>query len=195
MVLELRLARESDADRMLAIYAPIVRETAISFELAPPDPEEMRQRIRRISSRHAWLVCEDEGMIAGYAYASQFRPREAYQWTAEVTVYVHPLRQRRGIGGTLYAALFAALRLQGYTSAIAVIALPNDASVRLHERCAFRAVGVFERAGYKLGRWHDVGWWQLELQAASANPQPPRALTELAENGELERVLSSYRLT
>jgi L-amino acid N-acyltransferase YncA len=191
MALQLRLARESDADRMLAIYAPIVRETAISFELAPPDPDEMRQRIRRISSTHAWVVCEEEETIAGYAYASQFRPREAYQWTAEVTVYVHPARRQRGIGRTLYEALFAALRLQGYSSAIAVIALPNDASVRLHERLGFRAVGVLQRAGYKLGRWHDVGWWQLELQAASANPHPPRAITELAANGEVERLLTA----
>jgi len=178
---KLRLARESDADQVLNIYAPIVRETAISFELAPPGVDEMRERIRNILASHAWLVCEDAQAIAGYAYASKFRPREAYQWTAEVTVYVHPAQQRKGIGTALYGLLFEIMRQQGFCTAIAVIALPNQASVQLHERLGFKSIGIFERAGYKLGRWHDVGWWQLELQSHPSNPNPPRSIAEILE--------------
>lgn len=173
---KVRIARESDAEQMLRIYAPVVRETAISFELAPPSADEMRERVRNILATHVWLVCEDGPEIAGYAYASKFRPREAYQWTAEVTVYVDSAQQRRGIARALYLALFEAMRLQGFCSAIAVIALPNDASVKLHEGLGFRRVGVFERVGYKLGRWHDVGWWQLELQNYDLVTGPPRPI-------------------
>ena len=177
----IRLARESDADQVLNIYAPIVRETAISFELAPPGVDEMRERIRNILASHAWVVSEDGQAIAGYAYASKFRPREAYQWTAEVTVYVHPAQQRKGIGTALYGSLFEIMRLQGFCTAIAVIALPNHASAQLHERLGFKPIGIFERAGYKLGRWHDVGWWQLELQSHPSNPNPPRSIAEVLE--------------
>lgn len=172
----IRVARESDAEGMLEIYRPIVRETAISFELEPPGEKEMRERIRDVLATHVWLVFEEEREIAGYAYASKFRPREAYQWTAEVTVYVHPAQRRRGIGRMLYVALFEAMRRQGFRSAIAVISLPNQASVKLHERLGFHPVGIFERVGYKFGRWHDVGWWQLKLQERDPNPTAPRRI-------------------
>jgi L-amino acid N-acyltransferase YncA len=186
--MKVRLARESDASEVLRIYSPIVRETAISFELAPPRWEEMRERMRNILATHVWLVAEDGPGIAGYAYASRFRPREAYQWTAEVTVYVDPPHQRKGIGTALYQALFRVMRLQGYCSAIAVIALPNGASVQLHERFGFRRVGVFERAGCKLGRWHDIGWWQLKLQECNSIPAPPRAIAPLLGTVEWDRL-------
>jgi L-amino acid N-acyltransferase YncA len=187
----IRLAAESDAGSIARIYEPIVRETAISFELTPPSEQEMRQRIRNALSSHVWLVCQDGESVAGYAYASKFRPREAYQWTAEVTVYVDPSRQRRGIGRALDTSLLAVLRLQGFHSAIAVIALPNAPSVRLHEALGFRAVGVFERVGYKLGRWHDVGWWQMPLRDGEANPHPPRPVAELTGTPEWERALAA----
>ncbi|HEX3683310.1 MAG TPA: arsinothricin resistance N-acetyltransferase ArsN1 family B [Bryobacteraceae bacterium] len=187
----IRLARESDADQMLEIYAPLVRATAISFELAPPSSTEMRERVRNILATHAWLVCEEAQAICGYAYASKFRAREAYRWAAEVTVYVHPARQRKGVGRTLYRSLFDVMRLQGFCRAIAVIALPNEASVQLHERLGFKSMGVFERAGYKLGRWHDVGWWQLQLQEHPLNPRAPRGVAELVGTAEWERALGA----
>lgn len=191
MGLKIRLARECDADQMLEIYAPIVCTTAISFELVPPARTEMRERIRNILASHVWLVCEEAHAICGYAYASKFRPREAYQWTAEVTVYVCPAHQRRGIGRALYLSLFEVMRLQGFYSAIAVIALPNEASVRLHECLGFKLVGVLERAGYKLGHWHDVGWWQLKLQEHPSNPMPPRSIAELVGTAEWEQALAA----
>jgi L-amino acid N-acyltransferase YncA len=188
MSFRVRLAAEGDASEILRIYDPIVRNTAISFELDPPSAEEMRERIRNVLSSHVWLVCENEQKITGYAYATKFRPREAYQWAAEVTVYVDAAWQRRGIGTALYVSLLEALRLQGFSTAIAVIALPNEASVKLHERLGFRAVGVFERVGYKLERWHDVGWWQRKLRQADAHPEAPRPIGELvATPGWLDR--------
>lgn len=189
MTIAIRLVTESDAGQILRIYAPIVRDTAISFELTPPSTGDLRQRMRDVLSDHVWLVCEDGRQIAGYAYASKFRPREAYQWAAEVTVYVDAARQRRGIGRALYISLIEVLRLQGFSAAIAVIALPNEASVKLHESLEFKRVGVFQRVGYKLGRWHDVEWWQLALREQDSNPRPPRRVSELIGTDEWERAL------
>lgn len=169
----IRLARESDAGQMLDIYAPLVRETAISFELEPPTEEEFRRRVAATLEYAPWLVCESDSGILGYVYASRFRPRAAYQWTVEVTVYVASSSQRRGIGRALYTSLLECLRVQGFCSAVAVIALPNPASVALHEGLGFRQVGVFPAVGYKLGQWHDVGWWRTALRECPHSPAPP----------------------
>lgn len=175
----IRLAEEEDAAGVLAIYAPVVRETAISFELEPPSLEEMRGRIRSLETRLPWLVCSEGPSIWGYAYADRFRTRAAYQWSAEVTVYVSPSRQRRGVARALYSSLLAALRLLGYRNAFAGIAQPNPASVALHEALGFRPAGVFRAAGFKLGRWHDVGWWQLELAPLGRPDAPPHPVAAL----------------
>lgn len=153
----IRTAEESDAEGVLSIYAPVVRETAISFELEPPSLEEMRERIRSLRGRLPWLVCAEGPEVCGYAYADRFRTRAAYQWSAEVTVYVSPTWRRRGVGQALYTSLLEALRLLGYRSAFAGIALPNPASVALHEALGFLPAGTFSTAGFKLGQWHDVG--------------------------------------
>ena len=174
----IRLARESDADRMLAIYAPIVRETAISFELTPPTTREFQDRITRTLKRMPWLVCEIDGQVSGYAYAIPFRTRPAYQWTAESVVYIGADRRRKGVGSALYTALLGGLRLQGFRSVMAGIAQPNPASVRFHERFGYRPVGVLPAVGYKLGTWRDVGWWQLSLADPLPEPLPPRPLRE-----------------
>ena len=173
---QIRLARESDARSLLDIYDPIVRYTAISFEREVPSERQMTERIVTNLERFPWLVLEREGWLWGYAYASSFRPREAYQWITEVTVYVHPQVHRRRVGESLYTSLLACLRLQGYVTALAVIALPNPASVGLHEKLGFRSVGVLKAAGFKHGRWHDVGWWQRALCELPAAPPPPRPL-------------------
>jgi phosphinothricin acetyltransferase len=189
MAVVIRLVEETDAERMLAIYAPIVRDTAISFELEPPTEEEFRQRIRDSKEFAPWLVCEMEGAILGYAYAGRIRPRAAYQWSVEVTVYVNPDYHRRGVGGAVYTSLFECLRLLGFCGAIAVITLPNPASVALHESLGFEPIGVFNSIGYKLGEWHDSGWWQLGLQEHSPSPAPPRRLSEALNSPEWQNAL------
>ena len=191
MALKIQVAKESDAPNLLRIYRPIVETTAISFELAPPGVDEFKERIRNVLFSHVWLVCEEASEILGYAYASKFRPREAYQWTAEVTVYVSPTQQRRGVARGVYLSLFAALRLQGFCTAVAVIALPNEASVKLHEDLGFKPIGIFPRIGYKLGKWHDTGWWQLPLLEHPALPLPLRTVSDLSGTREWETALAT----
>lgn len=186
----IRFATVEDASQIQSIYSPIVAETAVSFELEPPGVEEMRQRIETTLLTLPWLVCEWDGVI-GYAYAGLFRSRPAYQWSVEVTVYIHPARRGQGVARTLYTSLFECLRLQGYRTALAVIALPNPASVALHERLGFRSIGVFHDVGYKLGRWHDVGWCELGLQSLPDPPPRPRPLPEVVNTTVWRSALES----
>jgi L-amino acid N-acyltransferase YncA len=158
-----RDASERDAAACAAIYAPYVTDTAISFETEPPEPDEMARRIESAQRTHAWLVLEDGGRVIAYAYGGQFRTRTAYRWSCEVSVYVEPGRHRTGAGRALYEALLARLAERGYTTALAGMTLPNDASVGLHAALGFEPVGTFRRVGYKHGAWHDVAWVQRML--------------------------------
>jgi L-amino acid N-acyltransferase YncA len=169
----IRPATPADAPGVQAIYAPVVRETAISFELEPPTVEEIEKRILKTLEQMPWLVCEHHGDILGYVYASQHRTRPAYQWSVDISVYVHPNARRLGVGQALYRSLFSLLTLQGFYQAYAGITLPNPASVGLHESLGFQPVGVYRAVGYKLGAWHDVGWWQLALKERVTPPKPP----------------------
>ena len=159
----IRMARPDDAAAMLAIYEPIVRETVTSFEIEPPPLDEFRHRVASGLETHPWLVAEVDNSVVGYAYAGPFRTRWAYQWTTEVSVYVHQGCHHRGVGSSLYTALFDILEKHGFKTIVAGIALPNPASVALHQRLGFEPVGVFPRVGFKFGRWVDVGWWSRRL--------------------------------
>jgi L-amino acid N-acyltransferase YncA len=175
----IRLAAPEDAAAVLAIYAPIVRNTAISFEVEPPTLVEMAERIATTLQHLPWLVCDRQGEILGYVYASAHRVRAAYQWSVDVTVYIHPAARRTGIGRALYTALFALLARQGFFQCFAGITLPNPASVGLHESLGFHTIGIYRRVGYKLGAWHDVGWWQRALQPGQHPPAPPTTFAVL----------------
>jgi L-amino acid N-acyltransferase YncA len=175
----LRLARPDDAPAIAAIYAPIVRDTAISFEVDPPSAEQMRSRIEKTLEMFPWLVAERDGAVAGYAYASRHRDRLAYQWSVDVACYVHADARRGGVGKRLYTALMRILPQQGLHRAYAGIALPNAASVALHESVGFVHLATYREVGFKHGGWHDVGWWEASLGAAAAHPEPPRALALL----------------
>jgi len=179
MVAAIRLACEADAAAVQAIYAPYVRDTAISFETEPPSVDEMGRRIRDVLEHAPWLVWERDGEISGYAYAGRFHARAAYRWTVEATVYVDRARRRAGIGRALYTALLEVLRFQGFRVAVGIIALPNPASVGLHERLGFARGGLLPTIGFKHGSWHDVGWWRLELQTLGDSPPEPRPLASV----------------
>lgn len=169
----LRPATPADAAALVAIYAPIVRGTAISFELEPPDAAQMAQRIARTLASLPWLVAVDAaGSVAGYAYASPHRERPAYRWSVDVSTYVHPEHRRLGIGRALYGALLADLHRRGYWQAFAGIALPNPASIALHESSGFVHIGTYRNVGFKLGSWHDVGWWQRPLRTPAVDGLP-----------------------
>lgn len=164
-----------DAQACAAIYAPFVRDTAVSLEEEPPDAAQMATRIAETEAMYPWLVLEQDGVVAGFAYASQHRARASYRWTADVTVYIDPNRRRRGLGRRLYGGLLPLLRAQRLRTACAGITLPNDASVGLHAAMGFTPIGVYRNIGWKRGAWRDVGWWQLDLgHAGDGAPDEPR---------------------
>jgi len=171
--LTIRTATPADAGAVAAIYASYVRETAITFEVVPPDATEMARRMEDVQSRFPWLIAERDGELVGYAYASPFHKRPAYRWVAEATVYVAEAHHRAGIGRALYTRLLDRLRDQRMLSVTALIALPNDGSIALHEMFGFVHAGTWKRVGFKLGRWHDVGIWQCDFGPRPASPPEP----------------------
>jgi phosphinothricin acetyltransferase len=189
MTIKFRVAAPADAAGILAIYAPYCEVSPISFEDVSPTVEQMSERIRGVLTQYPWLVCEISGQLAGYVYANKIRERAAYRWAVETAVYVDTAHHRRGLAKALYMSLFSILREQGYFKTYAGITLPNPASVRLHESVGFRSVGVFGGIGYKLGKWHDVGWWQLDLQPEIENPPEPRPFNAVRQTSALQAAL------
>jgi phosphinothricin acetyltransferase len=160
-------------EAICSIYRPIVSGTAISFEELAPDAAEIGRRMLA-RPRLPWLVADYAGRVVGYAYASQHRARAAYRWSADSSVYLDLEYRSRGFGRLLYERLIAEVRELGYVSLFAGIALPNKASVALHETVGFAALGVFRHVGYKHGSWYDVGWWQRSLRGLPVLPPEPR---------------------
>lgn len=191
---EYRIATVDDAAAIAAVYAPYVRDTATSFETGAPDAAELALRIERIGSQYPWLAASSGGRVIGYAYACENRSRAAYRWSVDTAVYLDVSAQRKGIGRELYRRLFALLRAQGYVNAFAGIALPNAASVGLHEAMGFKLIGVYRRVGYKLGAWHDVGWWQLVIAEGAENPREPVRFGDL-DRGLVARALAAGEST
>lgn len=170
-----RPASPADAAACAELYAHYVRTTAITFETEPPTVDQMAARIADYGATHAWLVLERDGELAGYAYGHRFAERAAYDWSCETSIYVAPGARGNGTGRALYGALLPLLAERGYRRAYAGIALPNPASMAIHDRFGFRQVGVFSRVGWKLGRWHDVAWLQRDLLDGDAG-EPPAPL-------------------
>lgn len=168
-----RDAEPRDAAACAAIYAPYVTGSAISFETAAPDAAAVATRIAAAQRRHAWLVAEVDGAVAGYASATPFRERPAYAWACETTVYLREGVRRTGAGRALMTALLTQLEALGYRRALAVIAVPNAASTGLHEALGFREVARLERVGWKLGAWRDVAWYQKDLGPLDDPPASP----------------------
>ncbi len=162
--LTIRRATEADAAACLAIYAPFVESTPVSFETVVPSVDEFAARLAKSLGKWQWLVAERDGGIVGYAYGSSHRERAAYRYAVEVSAYVGAASQRQGIGSALYRQLFDDLIQLGYCTAFAGITLPNPASVGMHRSVGFEDIGVFRNIGWKFGRWHDVAWMQRRLR-------------------------------
>ena len=175
--LAVRIAAESDAVALAAIYAPIVVETAISFESVPPTAAVMAKRVRSTLPTHPFLVAERSGQVVGFAYGGAHQARDAYQWSTNVSVYVAASARGSHVGRRLYGVLLPILAAQGFHAAFAGIALPNAASVALHEAMGFERLGVYREVGFKHGRWHDVGYWRRSLNLET----PPAPLLPFAD--------------
>lgn len=171
---DVRDASERDAEACAAIYAPYVTDTAITFEIDPPPPAEMAERIATARRMHAWVVLENQGRVVGYAYGAPFKSRAAYRWSCEVSVYLERGRRRTGGGRALYDTLFARLAERGFRTAVAGMTLPNEASVGLHRTMGFEPVGTYRRIGWKHGTWHDVAWVQRMIATGHDPPAEPR---------------------
>ena len=159
----IRSARAEDASGIAGIYNHFVKETVVTFEETPVEAPRMAARISEVTRQFPWLVWEEGGPVLGYAYATRWKERTAYRFCVETTIYLAPEAIGRGIGTGLYRGLIEELRGRGIHSAIGGIALPNPASIALHEKVGFVPIGTFKEVGWKLGRWVDVGYWELIL--------------------------------
>lgn len=176
----IRAAKLTDTPAILAIYAPFVTHSAITFEYIVPTVSEFTERIQIIQEQFPFLVAESDGRVLGYAYASRHRDRTAYQWSVETSVYVHPDGQRQGIARQLYTSLFDLLRRQGYYNACAGITQPNAKSEAFHRSMGFESIGCYANVGFKLGAWHSVEWFQFTLQPHQPSPTKPVPVSRIS---------------
>jgi len=190
----IRIATVDDAVPILNIYSPYIFHTSYTFETEVPDIDTFRERIGLYLQNWPWLVCEIKGDIAGYAYGARYRERVAYQWCVESSVYIHDAHQRRGVAHALYTALIAILKLQGFRNLYAVINLPNERSVAFHEKMGFTYFATYKNVGYKLGKWKNVGWWEVQLNEYTPEPTPPAKFSTLERSDVLEILNSSLKL-
>lgn len=167
--MNIRLAKRSDAAALLAIYAPYVENTAITFDYEVPTIEDFANRIEKTLGKYPYLVAEEDGVVLGYAYASTYYARAAYDWAVELSVYVSQDTRGKGVGSKLYDELEDLLDQMGYMHFLACISLPNEDSLAFHAKRGYQQVAHFPKIGYKFERWHDIVWLQksLEKQAGS----------------------------
>ncbi len=177
--MNIRVAELADASGMLDIYRPFVENTSFTFENVCLSIAEFQSRISHYLENYPWLVADNNGEIAGYAYAARHRERVAYQWSVEVSVYIHEKYYRQGLAQKLYEELFRLLKLQGFRNVYAVINLPNDPSVAFHESMGFIWFATYEQVGYKLGKWKNVGWWHKVINEFTDDPAPPAPFSKL----------------
>ena len=187
----IRLARETDAAEILEIYKPYIEDTAITFECEVPSFAEFGNRIKEISFAYPYLVCTSNQKIIGYAYAHRQMEREAYQWNAELSVYLEKTYFHCGVGKTLYQALIDILKMQNVRNVYGGVTSPNDNSERLHESLGFKKLGVYHNTGYKHGAWHDVAWFEKAIDDRILEPQPFLSIQEIDQE-TVENILDQY---
>jgi phosphinothricin acetyltransferase len=168
----IRDATSSDADACAAIYTPFCTSSIVTFDLVPLTTSQMLERMV-LAENHAYIVAELDGVVIGYAYAGPFHVRAAYRWSCTTSVYILPTSQGKGVGRALYVALLCRLRERGYRQAFAGITQPNPASNAIHEKMGFEKVALYKKVGWKLGKWWDVAWYQLDLGGSNEEGEPP----------------------
>lgn len=178
--MDIRVATPADATALLDIYAPYVKNTAITFEYEVPSVKEFTGRIEHTLEKYPYLVAENDGTILGYAYASAFKSRAAYDWSVETSVYVREDKRHSGVGKALYTALEQFLRKQHICNLCACITYPNDASIAFHESFGYKTVAHFHGSGFKLNAWRDMVWMEKELCPHTVPPEPFIPFPELS---------------
>ncbi len=185
----IRLATIEDSADILGIYKPFITDTTITFEYDVPSLEEFEDRMENIQSIYPWFVCEIDNKIVGYAYASKFNERAAYDWSVDFSIYISPEYQRRNIGKALYHALLETLKVQGFCNAYALITSPNIKSENIHRSLGFKEIAVCKNVGYKMGEWHDVKCFELEFAKHDDEPHKPKTIDEIKETNEFMEIL------
>ncbi len=192
----LRLATPADAEALLKIYAPFVESadrnlSDVSFEYVVPGAAEFARRIGAISAKYPYIVCEHEGELIGYVYAHPYIARAAYQWGAEVTIYLAPQGQGVGLGKVMYTALENLLRLQGVVVTYACITASNEHSVKMHEACGYKIIGTFNNTGFKHGHWLDMVWMEKRIAELPAVPLPIKSVQKIPAE-QLATILNGH---
>ncbi|MDO4454476.1 MAG: GNAT family N-acetyltransferase [Eubacteriales bacterium] len=179
----IRAAQKKDLQAMLGIYAPYVENTAVTFEYDIPSIEEFENRFQKITDFFPWLVYEEDSKVLGYAYAGTFHERKAFQWDAELSIYLSEEAHRRGIGKKLYSELFSILEEQGIYTLYAHITYPNDDSIAFHKAMGFQKIAHFPKTGYKMGKWRDTIFMEKHLKELPDFPQQPHSWKEQGKRG------------
>jgi len=187
----IRVATSTDSQAILDIYAPYITDTAITFETEVPDISAFTQRVTAICAQYPFLVYLEGNDIVGYAYASQHRERAAYRYGVDVSIYVLPQYHGSGVAHRLYGCLFELLKMLGYYNAYAACTVPNDKSIRFHQKLGFTLIGTHHNTGYKLGKWHDVVWLEKVLSEYKERPDEIKGIDELGEE-QLQAVLGGF---
>jgi len=185
--MSVRFAVEADIPAMLEIYAPYVKNTAVSFEYEVPSPEEFTRRFQTVTARFPWLVWEQEGKVLGYCYACYPFERAAFGWCAEPSVYLAPQAHRQGIGRQLYWVLEEMLKLLGYTRLYALVTADNAPSVAFHKALGYREIACLPDCGYKLGQWHGLTWLEKEIKSVKNPMDFPNPVQVIVNNDKIFR--------
>ncbi|WP_369712744.1 N-acetyltransferase family protein [Leptotrichia sp. HSP-342] len=185
-----RFATEEDAEKILKIYKPYIENTTITFEYEVPSVEEFKGRIKEVSEKYPYIVCECGNKIAGYAYAYKIWTRAAYQWDTELSVYTDEKFYGNGIGKKLYKILIEILKLQNVVNVYGLVTYPNENSEKLHNYFGFKKAAYFENSGYKFGKWIGVTWFEKAINEHFDNPKLVRKISEIDEE-KVQRILKS----
>ena len=190
-MIAIRKAAKQDISEILKIYSPYIVNTAISFEYEVPSLDVFTLRYEKITKQFPWLVCEIDGVLSGYAYASFAFERAAYQWSADISVYIDKKHHRKGIATAFYRCIEQFLVMQGYYNLYAVITGTNEKSLSFHRSLGYSELAVFHHSGYKLSEWHDVMWYEKNLREFTDDPKPPIAFSILDES-QIDAILLDY---
>lgn len=185
----IRLIKSTDIPEVLEIYKPFVTSTSITPEYDVRGLQNFSAKIKNMASYYPVLVCEANNTIIGYTFANKYRMAEGHQWSAEISIYLSPDYYGKGVAKKLYQALFAIIKLQNFINLFAGIVLPNKRSEMFHENLGFHEVGIFKNGIYKLGSWHDVRWFQLNITEHIKNPPLPKSVKEIVHTPEFETIL------